>query len=171
MGKILALVGSLTMTISLLSLPLPAARVRKGATVEVTLADDGRVKGELLSVREDALLLYEDDSGRGRHIYLQQVTQVKVIRKSKLSEGIGIGIGIGLAISVTNLRKTDRESLIPALDVAESFLPLPVTGLCGGLLGALAGMPKKISLRGKSPEKVRTNLIWLKRHAREQNLE
>jgi hypothetical protein len=148
---------------------LQAGRERRGATVVVTMTDGSQVEGELLSVRADALLLYESASGRGWHIYLHQVAQVKVLKRSNFFDGLAIGIGVGFVIGVINLKKIDRESLMPAFEMVGSFLQLPITGLCGGLLGAVFSFPRKFSLAGVSPQSVQQNLERLKRYAREQD--
>ena len=48
------------------SCPLKAASERRGATVTVTLTDGNRVKGELLAVRTDFLLVYDRDARLGK---------------------------------------------------------------------------------------------------------
>ncbi len=143
------------------------ARARRGSTVVVIMNDGSQVKGELLSVRADALLLYESESGQGRHLNLHQVLQVKVLKKTTYLDGAGIGICVGLVIGVNNLKKIEGDSLAPAFDMISSFLPLPLIALGGGLLGAVLTMPKKISLAGESPETVQCHLGHLKRYARE----
>lgn len=157
----------LMMFMALAILPLPARELR-GSTVEVILTDGSQVKGELLSVRADALLLYESGSGRGWHIYLQQVAQVKVIKRSHFFDGLAIGIGVGFVKGVIKLKNMDRDSLVPAFHVIGSFLPLPLIALGGGLLGAGFSLPQKFSLAGVSPQSLQQNLERLKRYARER---
>jgi len=165
-NKLITALIFLTLTAFMRS-PL-TAKERRGATVEVTLSDGNVVKGELLSVREKALIVHEGNSGHSWYLYLDQISQVKVLRRSKLSEGVSVGIGVGLLLSVRNLKKIDRESLVPVFfQKVVSFWPLPITGLGGGLLGALGGIPQKYSLAGGSPQIVRKNLERLARHARE----
>jgi hypothetical protein len=166
--KQLAMTLALVLFVALAGMPL-AARARRGSMVVVTMDDGSQVKGELLSVRADALLLHESESGQGRHLNLHQVLQVKVLKKTTYLDGAGIGICVGLAIGANNLKKIERDSLAPAFDMIGSFLPLPLIALGGGLLGAVLSMPKKISLAGKSPEVVQHNLRHLKRYARERD--
>lgn len=151
-------------------LPLAAAGTRRGATVEVTMADGSRVRGELLIVKNDALLVFDQDTNLGKSLDLRQVDRVKVLRRSKLSEGVSIGIGVGLLLSVRNLKKMDRESLVPVFfQKVVSFWPLPITGLGGGLLGAIGSIPKKYPLAGVAPQTFRKNLERLARFARERD--
>jgi hypothetical protein len=148
-----------------------AARERRGATVEATMADGNRVKGELLAVKSDALLVYDRDARLGKSLDLHQVAQVKVFKKPKVLAGITIGICAGLAVSIYNLNKIERGSLMPLVEIVGSFLPLPVAMFGGGMLGGLFSIPQKISLAGVAPQCVQQNLERLKRHAREQEIE
>ena len=165
-------VATLTLVIFIASavMPLSAARERRGRSVEVTMADGNRIKGELLAVRSDFLLVYDRDARLGKSLDLQQVAQVMVHKQPKFLDGLAIGLGIGLAASLYNLNKIDHESLMPIFEIVSSFLPLPVAGLSGGLLGALGGIPKKYSLAGAAPQIVQRNLARLKRFAREADL-
>ena len=158
---------TLTVVLAIALAGLPLAAVTKGATVEVTMADGNWVKGELLAVRSDFLLVYDRDARLGKSLDLQQVAQVRVYRKPKLLAGLAIGLGVGLAVSIYNLKKIDHESLMPLFEIVRSFLPLPAAGLSGGLLGAFGSIPSKYSLAGLSQQIVQRNLIRLKRFARE----
>lgn len=168
--KNIAAILAFVLVMASVNLPLPA-RERRGSTVEVTMTDGSRIKGELLAVKDDALLVYDRDADQGKRLDLQEVVQVKVLKESKFLEGIAIGIAVGLVISINNLKKIDRESLMPLFEGIGCFLPLPITGLCGGLLGALSGIDKKLSLAGESSRSVQQNLEKLKRYAREKDFE
>ncbi|MBE0665777.1 MAG: hypothetical protein IH584_08110 [Candidatus Aminicenantes bacterium] len=151
--------------------PLHASRERRGATVEVTMTDGSKVRGELLAVKTDTLLVYDRTAGQGKIIELRQVDRVKVLKKTKFGEGLLIGLVVGVGISFFNSHilksgMSGHESFYFGLGL--SVFP-PITGLCGGLLGELAGIDKKLSLAGKSFERVQQNLLRLKRHAREQD--
>jgi hypothetical protein len=131
------------------------------------MADGNWVKGELLAVRSYFLLVYDRDARLGKSLDLHQVAQVRIYKKAKFLEGLAIGLGVGLAASIYNLNKIDHESLMPLFEILGSFVPLPVAGLSGGLLGALGGIPQKYSLAGVSPQVVQLNLTRLKRFSRE----
>jgi hypothetical protein len=149
--------------------PLQAASEQRGAMVAVTLTlGRGTVKGELLSVKEDALLIFDHSTGRGERIELQDVSQVKIIKKSKFLLGMVIGIIIGLRKASYNVRYEDSCEAGYGMDY---FLIPPLTGLCGGILGALAGIDKKFSLAGILPQIRQENLERLKDYAREQDYE
>jgi hypothetical protein len=157
------------MFMALVRPPLLTAKERRGATVVVTMTDGrGVVKGELLAVKADALLVYDKDAGQGKILDLQQVVRVKVLKKSKTLKGMAIGFGVGLVIIFGSRLK------FPNTGKDEEFhnLGFPfISGLCGGLLGALTSTPKKFLLAGESLESMQQNLERLKRYAREQYVE
>lgn len=152
------------MSMALARLPLPA-RERRGSTVSVNMTDGRIVKGELLAVKADALLIYDKSADRAERLDLQQVNQVKVINKSKFLLGLAIGYGIGLASILVGLSK---DSIMP--QQALFIVPLQ-PGLYSGLFGALAGIDKKFFLAGPSSPIRQEKLDQLKRYAREQDFE
>ena len=152
---------------TLVQLPLPA-KERRGATVVVTMADGSLVKGELLVVKADALLIYDRDSGLGKSLDLQHVVKLKVIRESKFLLGMIFGLGVGMGLTSYSIKKEDRAGLFYGLG---SMLLTPLTGLCGGILAAIASKDKKLSLAEKPSQAIQENLKRLKRYSREQDYE
>lgn len=163
MKKIISLVAILATITALASLPL-AAWERRGATVEVTMADGKKVTGELLAVKSDALWVYDHDAGRGERLELRQVTRVKLFRKSKALRGLAIGLGAGLAMGL----------LFPHEDYNEVgfhvLLPLH-TGFAGAIIGIFACLPRNFSLTGASLPAKQSTLERLGRYARESDAE
>jgi hypothetical protein len=162
----------LTLGMVMAGIPL-AARERTGATVEVSLIDGRMVKGELLAVKEDALLVYDQDAGSGERLDLQQVNQVMVLKKSKFGQGLLIGLGVALGIAIYNscTGKTRGEHEEQGGVVITFLMMSPLTGLCGGILGSVADIDKKISLDGVSTQIRQKNLEKLKRYARERDVQ
>jgi hypothetical protein len=167
--KFIATTLTFVLVMALAGLPLPA-KERRGSTVEATMTDGSQVKGELLAVKTETLLIYDRDVLQGKSIDLQQVAQVKVLKKSKFFDGLGIGIVIGLVISVNNIKRIDRESLMPIFEIVGSFWPVPIAGFSGGLIGAVCGINQKFSLVEVSSKSVQQNLVRLKRYAREKDV-
>jgi len=167
MKKAFAVFTILAMMIFLTHLPLEA-RERRGSNVEVTLADGSRIKGELLAVKPDVLVVFDHGAGRGWSLDVRQVGEVKVLRKSRFFDGAGIGLCVGLALSIRNLTRIVSDDRITFVNYA---MPLPVMFCLGGLLGALASIPETLPLNGEFPEENQPNLEHLKRHARERDLD
>jgi hypothetical protein len=166
-NKVMAAAMAFAVFMALPNLPLPA-KERRGATVEVTMVDGGRVKGELLAVKADALLICEEGTGKGERLDLRQVARVKLFKQSKFLKGmlIGLGAGLGLSLYISSTYAGHDQGYGFALAMG---IVTPATCLGGGLLGGLAGLHEKFSLLGASPRSVQQNLGRLKRYAREQD--
>jgi hypothetical protein len=154
----IAMAIAFMMLIASLRLPL-AARERRGAMVEVTMADGSVAKGELLAVKSDALLVYNQDARNGERIDLRQATKVKIYRKSKLLSGMAVGLGIGLVVGANPEQNVHIDHYWSQTMIA--------SGIIGGILGAFpAFFPEILSL--DIPRTRQENLEQLKRHARER---
>ena len=164
--KMLAVALSLVILMALVRLPLQAAKERRGSTVEVTMIDGSQVKGELLAVKSDVLLVYNRAAGQGKSLNLQQAAKVKVLKKSKFLTGLAIGLGGGLVMAVGSGFKWPFNGNNE--EMSNLIFPL-VTSWFGGILGGFAGMSEKFSLAGESSRSLQQNLVRLKRHAREQD--
>jgi len=141
---------------------LPLAAVNRGATVEATMADGSKARGELLAVKSDALLVYNHDSGRGENLDLQQVIRVKLFRKSKALPGLAIGLGVGLGMGVLIPHEHYNNA------VTHVILPL-YSSFAGAILGIFSCLPRSFSLAEISPLAKQAKLDRLGRYAREQN--
>jgi hypothetical protein len=143
-----------------------SAKERRGSTVVVTMTDGRIVRGELLAVKADALLIY---NYKGERLDLQQVAQVKVLKKLKPLEGLVIGFGAGVVVGVAMSVAIPHEHYNVGIHL---FLP-PEIGCLGGIIGFFACNSnfRKFSLPGESIQSVQQNLERLKRYAREQEVE
>jgi hypothetical protein len=157
--KLMAISLTFVMCMTLADLPL-AAKERRGATVEVTMTDGSLLRGELLAVKADVLLIFDHDANQGKSIDIRQVARVKILNKSKLGLGLAIGCVFGLGLTML-----DTEGRIHG---NTSMTPVPIVGLIGGILGALAGLPTTFSQTGDVSRNLQQNLDVLKRHARER---
>ena len=146
-------------------LPLTATEGRKGSTVIVTMTDGSQVRGELLAVKKDSLLIYDEGAGRGENLELPQVAQVNVLKKSRVMRGFAIGLASGFAASVLipHHHHHDDYGIITHL-----FLPVTISCL-GGIIGNQASIPKSFSLARVSPLAVKARLERLKSFARDQD--
>jgi hypothetical protein len=164
--KLLVMALTFVLFMTLVQPPLLAAKERRGSTVVVTMiAGRGTVKGELLAVKADALLVFDHDTLLSKSIDLKDVFQVKVLKKLNFLNGMAIGmvVGLGMLIYQNELSGQPNDSLVP-----DFVVPL-TTGLYGGLIGLFVRITKKISLDGASSEITLEKLKQLKRYAREQD--
>jgi predicted membrane protein len=151
------------LAITLAGLPLPAGE-RRGSDVVVVLIDGSKVKGELLAVKTDALLIYDKNSFQGKSIDLGQIAKVKVLRTFWGLTGMVFGLGVGVGIA----RLTYDESEFYVHQMRTSLIIMAFCTLAGGIFGAVKSAPTKITLIGESSLNVQQNLEKLKRHAREK---
>ncbi len=159
--------SALVMIILSACLPL-AAGERRGATVEVTMADGSQVRGELLAVKTDIMIIYDPGAGRGWDLDLQQVTQIRIKRDSKFLLGTIAGLVIGLRLSDHTIKTEDKAGLFYGL---QSALVVPMAGLLCGAIAGIASKDKKVFLKRGSILTILENRRRLRRYARERDIE
>lgn len=164
--KFIATTLIFVLAITMARLPLPA-KERRGSTVVVTLIDGSKVKGELLAVKTDALLVYDSAAHQGKSIELQQVAKVKVLKTFWAQTGLLVGLGVGTGIA----KLTYDDSNFYVDEMRSSLIIMTIFTLAGVVFGAVKSVPKKISLTGESSQSVQKTLEKLRRYAREKDAE
>ena len=92
---------SFFLIISFLILPLTLiAKERRGAELVVQKTDGQQVKGELITVKKDSLLLKDAGFGADVSLDVSDIKTIKIVRKSKGGLGALIGFGIGGAFGI-----------------------------------------------------------------------
>jgi hypothetical protein len=162
-NKFMATASIFVLAISLVSLPLPA-RERRGADVVVVLTDGSKVKGELLAVKTDALLIFDRAAYQGKRIDLGQIARVKVLKTFWGFTGMFFGFGLGTGIA----KLTYDESEFYVHQMRVSLIIMAVCTLAGGIFGTVKSVPTQIALAGESSLGAQRNLEKLRRHAREK---
>jgi hypothetical protein len=162
-NKFIAATLIFVLAVTLARMPLPATE-RQGSTVVVTLIDGSKVKGELLAVKTDALLVFDSAAHQGKNIDLGQIAKVKVLKTFWGLTGMVFGFGLGTGIA----KLTYDDSKCCGDQMESSFIILAICTLVGGIFGTLKSVPTKITLTGESSLSVQQNLEKLKRHAREK---
>ena len=90
---------ALLLLFSILTLSIPlSAKKRKGADIIVQRLDGQQVRGELISVQQDSLLLLDRDSGADVSVELNKIKIIKIIQKSRTGTGFLVGGAIGALI-------------------------------------------------------------------------
>ena len=67
------------------------AKEKKGASVEIQKKDGQLVQGELISVKENSLLILDSDSGADVTVFIRDISEIRVVKKSKVLLGGGVG--------------------------------------------------------------------------------
>ena len=147
----------------------------RGAKVIITKTDGQQIKGELIAVKPNSLLL----SGFPEPVVsvgIADIRAVRIVKKSKslLGAGIGgaIGGGIGLykIVSAYNasVERGEDGGLISYILLGSIVVPaaLVVVGAFGGGIGALVGTDKVIYFTGMTDSEIQETLEYLHKKAR-----
>ena len=137
-----------------------AKRDKKGATIVVTKTDGAQVEGELLTVKTASILLRLSSEFKGVEINVNEISQIRINKKSKFFSGIGKGLLIGAGTgALLGLASGDDSSSgwfsFSASDKAlmGGFL-LGLGGIIvGGISGLMSGTDITASLTGPTSEK------------------
>lgn len=116
----------------LASASLPA-KERRGAQVVVQRSDGSEIRGELLMVKRDCLVVGEQD--KGEIVDLADVSSVRIVRRSKCGYGFLFGL-IGGTFLGRELARQGSD-----LDARSNFkISIAFVGLPFALLGAGIGL-------------------------------
>jgi len=144
------------------------AKEKRGADLIIQKKDDQQVKGELIAVKKNSLLLLDSESGADVSVDIRDIKVITIKKKSKALLGAGIGSGIGLLSGVVagvigGLYYTDLtlgEGLEDGL-IGGLLLSIPCAGI-----GAMLGTDKTIQIEGRSESEIKEVLENLRKKAR-----
>ncbi len=141
---------------------------KRGAWLEI-LDKGGRfIKGELLAVEQDSLLIWELASGIDIFVDIHHIKTIKLTRKSRAYEGALIGGALGTLIGAATYQEP-RSTGWGVIDFGPEFNAAAggLMGMAaGGLIGAAAGADQTLQIEGKSDSEIRKMLEILNSHAR-----
>ena len=143
------------------------AKERKGAELHIQRISGQQVKGELIAVKKNSLLLKESKSGADICVDVKNVMVIIIKKKSKALLGGGIGLlvggGLGWAIKTsTDEGSIDQEAV--GLVIGIALVPIGLIG--GALIGSHAGKAEKIQIEGMPPAMIEHYLEDLRKKAR-----
>jgi hypothetical protein len=160
------------------------AKERHGADILIQKKDGQQVRGELIAVKKDSLLLKETTSGVDVSVDVSDMRTVTILKKSKTLKNGAIGLLIGgvagLAASyfydysrtatmsswVSVLERKDYEYLI-----IPGFIGAAIGALVGIATGSSAGKDKTFQIEGKPDSEVKEILGDLRKKARVSNFQ
>jgi hypothetical protein len=135
----------LVVSLLILSVDLPA-KERRGAEVVVTKNDGQVLKGELIAVKPDSLLLISA-TGKDESVRVADIATIRIVKKSKAGRGFLIGFVPGAAVgAIWGISMSDETKLLAAL--VGGLIVGAATGLVGLAFGAVAGLDSEIRLSG-----------------------
>ena len=163
----------LVITLVILIAPV-LAKERRGAELLIQKVDGQQIKGELITVKENTLLLLSP-IGSDLSVCIDDVIYIKIVKKSKFMSGairgLPIGLGVGLVMGVMGGVSLWGES--DTSDHTEIFFGSLLGGgiygfLVGGGIGALS-KDKTFQIKGKSDSEIKEILEKLRTKARISN--
>jgi hypothetical protein len=139
------------------------AKERRGAGLVITKSDGQQIKGELIAVKETALLLLDSQSGADVSVEIGEIAVIKIIKKSKALSVGAIGFGLGALYGFSAMQE---EAEVPGETLSTTIIFGILATIPGALIGAYLGTDKTIQLEGKSPEEINAELAKLRKQAR-----
>ena len=144
-----------------------AAKDRRGANLIVTTKDGGQFPGELVAIKPDSLLLLDDVTGHDRSVALDDVSVIKIVRKSKALTGLLVGFvpgAVGGAVWGAHASDSDMAELAALFG---GLVVGSVAGLVGLAAGLGLGLDSEIDFAGLTEAEKSGVLAKLNRQARE----
>ena len=150
------------------------AKENKGAELVIQKRYGQKVKGELITVKPKSLLLMDSESGADVSVHINDVSYIKIVKKSDVGFGVVMGILAGAGTGAIIGFAADKSNEFPfgppddAKSQVASFAIIGglVGALGGGLTGALSSRPEKYKIAGQSPEGINSILAYLRSKAR-----
>ena len=133
---------------------------KPGAKLVIKKKDGQQVKGELIAVKQNLLLLL-DTEGKDESIDIADIRIIRIVKKSKaVKYGLLVGGGLGLIGGISQIGEE-----------VHGFIPTFIDGfifgaLIGVIAGAVAGTDKTIQIEGKSEAEIKEVLVELRKKAR-----
>lgn len=163
-------IAALAVLLLIVSIPARAGR-RGGKVVVETGLSHVPIKGELIAVKSDSLLIL-DDLGADTSVQLAYVRSVRVVRSSKG----GIGAMLGLVVGAAGGYFGGYSAAVASGACPDCEAPLSGYGLgilgglvglgAGAVIGSAAGRDIEIPLGGLSKPEMTVQLKKLRRYAR-----
>lgn len=145
----------------LVPLDLMSKKRKKGAELVVYKTDGLEIRGELLHVKMDSLLLMESPTSTGITININEMQTIKIIRKSKFWKGVGIGYGISFfyfSYAALDYLKSEDEMGNVIIFLLYTTISTAVVGtaaaLISGLFGSYASIGRTFKIAGKKKHEI-----------------
>ena len=161
---------ALSLIFSLLAVSGNLYAKKNGAELEIWRRDGKFIKGELIAVKKNTLLLLK--SGIGVTIDIKDVRFIRIVKKSKVLQGLGFGLLIGAGLGALVGLSTDVDPMgghgVKAGTNAIYWAPVFAAPgiLIGGILGIVVAKDKTIQIEGRHPSSIEFILEELRKKAR-----
>jgi len=142
---------------------------KKGAELIIEKKDGWYERGELITVKQDSLLLL-NSAGADVSIDIGNIKTITIAKKSKTVLGAGIGFLVGAAIGISALANENSKPKQGWVSLEFPSIYGAVLGVPGALVGALIGLAvssdETIQIEGKSDSDIKRVLEDLSNKAR-----
>ena len=120
------------------------AKEKRGAQLIVQKKDGQQVKGELIAVKENSLLMLESESGADVSINVENIKFIKIVGTSKSLLGAGLGFLAG-GVLIEGFILVSSGYIGNGMAIGYWLLVFgPIGALLGTLIGATVGEKEKI---------------------------
>lgn len=171
---------ALILAVSVLSLPMSLmAKKSHGIDLRIQKTDGQQVKGELIAVKRNSLLLKESSSGADFSVLVSDMKTIVIIKKSKTLERGGLGFlaggmagfvaGFSVYYSSTFfgvLGEIESRGFHPKYSVPYGLIGATIGTLIGVMTGAFAGQDEIIQIQGTPEAEIKKELEKLRKKAR-----
>ncbi len=155
------------------------SKEQRGAELRIQKTNGQLIKGELIAVKENSLLLLDSNTSADLSIDITNIEFIEIVRKPKILFGAGIGLLIGGSVGALTgamfgddeLRHGDNPEEFKTRSASQKALTVGVLfgligALGGGITGASLGGEETIQIQGKTQEEINRELIKLSVKAR-----
>jgi len=164
---------SLFLIFSLMMLPTSLYAKKRGAKIVVTKLDGQQIKGELITVKPNSLLLLNTE-GKDVSVDIADIKVIRIVKKFLDKAGLGAGIGLligGAAGALVGFSEGDDPPgfLMRTAELKALVLGLDVGGLgmiIGAIISAFVVKDKTIQIEGMSDSEIKEILDKLRKKAR-----
>ncbi len=148
------------------------AKERRGAKLLITKKDGQQIKGELITVKPNSLLLLNTE-GKDESVDIADIKVIRIVKKSKAGKAALLG-GLFGGLSGALVAVYTYEEAWTGAGVGVPILYGLILGAIGGgigaligaLSGAIAGTDKTIQIEGMTSSEIQEALDKLRKKAR-----
>ncbi len=163
----------LAFSLMMLSVNLDA-KERRGAKLIITKKDGQQIRGELITVKPNSLLLLDSGTGADESVDIKDIVVITIAKKSKALVGATFGSfaggGIGAVVVpligkpapiIFSSMAAEKKTILSGL-----FFGFIIGAVCGGLIGADSGTDKTFQIEEMSDSEIQEALDKLRKKAR-----
>jgi hypothetical protein len=148
------------------------AAEKRGAELVITKTGGQEVKGELIAVKTTSLLLLDSSTAADTSVEIQEISVVKIAKKSRALTVGAAGFGVGAVLGILYAGVIDRLDEVETSSGVYLAVPLifgAIGAIPGALVGAYLGKDRVIPFAGKTDAEIKEILEKLRRQARVAN--